>query len=235
MNPSCRIFMCQTVDVATICHNKCIKLIQNVVDVAPQLGSWQESFTKGWNRIFKLNRLPRHYHDSSARELVRKLISFVVSCLTTFSSLVPRSPLHGLVMRLYTPEHAYLVQETTGKAERYTWPVMQPFFWKATCVQHHAYRALQFSGWLHAVIAVKVTLADILLLAAKSIQVGQIETWFVHFAHGQQKFRGFNFHEWLRTCERHKSKSFTKIANHMVLLEKCVTWIIYHFNPTQNR
>ena len=120
------------------------------------------------NRIFKLNRLPRHYHDSSARELVRKLISFVVSCLTTFSSLVPRSPLHGLGMRLYTPEYAYLVQETTGKAERYTWPVMQPFFWKATCVQYHAYITLQFSGWLQAVIAVKVTLADILLLASRT-------------------------------------------------------------------
>ena len=63
------------------------------------------------NRIFKLNCLPRHYHDSSARELVRKLISFVVSCLTTFSSLVPRSPLHGLGMRLYTPEYTYLVQK----------------------------------------------------------------------------------------------------------------------------
>ena len=88
---------------------------------------------------------------------------------------------------------------------------MQPFFCKATCVQHHAYIALQFSGWLHAVIAVKVTLADILLLAAKSIQVGQIETWFVHFAHGQQKFHGFNFHEWLRTCERHKISPSQKL------------------------
>jgi len=66
------------------------------------------------------NHLPRHYHDNSkmlARELVRKLTSLVISFLTTLNSLVPRSPLHGLDMRLYTLDYTFLVCQHCKKQQ----------------------------------------------------------------------------------------------------------------------
>ena len=41
---------------------------------------------------------------------------------------------------------------------------------------------------------------------------------FARFARGQQKFRGFNFHEWLLTREKRENKSLAKITNHTVSL-----------------
>ena len=61
-------------------------------------------------------------------------------------------------------------------------------------------------------ITIKGTLADTLLLVARQFQPGRIEMQFIHFAHEQYKFRGFNFHKWLSTCEKCENKCLTKIT-----------------------
>jgi len=71
-------------------------------------------------------------------------------------------------------------------------------------------------SWMASAIAIKGTLANTLMFAARWFQVGRIEIWFVHFARGQQKFCGFNFSKWLFIREKCENKSLAKITNHTV-------------------
>ena len=47
-------------------------------------------------------------------------------------------------------------------------------------------------------------------------EVRWIETQFAHFAHGQQKFHGFNFANGSGLAKNAKINSLQKISNHMV-------------------
>ena len=57
---------------------------------------------------------------------------------------------------------------------------------------------------------------------------------FTHFACGQQKFCGFNFHKWLLTREKCENKFLAKITNTMISIYLSIYPPIYHLSSITN-